>query len=407
MGNAQRPEYDVLVVGGGPAGSSAALSLARRGGRVLLCEAKAHPHDKLCGEFLSPECIPLLEALGVGPALRALGPAPIDRARLSVPSGLAWETRLPGTAWGLTRRGLDAALLDQAVIAGVVVWRGAAVVAIKGSLTAGFQATVAADRGRREIRVRAVLVAHGKRGALDRSLGRRFLDQPQPFVALKRHFRGPVTPGRIELHSFPGGYCGFSAIEHAAHGGAATGAANLCLLAHAGAWARARREMPAAHPDRAQAFVDWMRRQHPRLDDWLGRATPLGERWISIAQVPFGPKPAVEGDVLLAGDAAGLIAPLAGDGIAMALRGGALAAEHLSAFLEGTGQPADLRVAYPRAWRREFGARLRLARLSQVFLLRPALFGLALRLLNASPALGRYFVTHTRDVPRLAEKRGG
>jgi flavin-dependent dehydrogenase len=150
-----------------------------------------------------------------------------------------------------------------------------------------------------------------------------------------------------------------------------------------------------------------MRRQHPRLDDWISRAAPLGQRWISIAQVPFGPKPAVEGDLLLAGDAAGLIAPLAGDGIAMALRGGALAAEHLAAFLSDQMQPADLRAAYARAWQREFGPRLRLARLSQSFLLRPALFNLALRLLNASPALGRYFVAHTRDLRPVAGGRGG
>jgi flavin-dependent dehydrogenase len=175
------------------------------------------------------------------------------------------------------------------------------------------------------------------------------------------------------------------------------------LLAHAGAWRRALRAQRSPSADPAQAFVDWMRRQHPRLEDWLSRAEPLGERWISIAQVPFGPKPAVEGDVLLAGDAAGLIAPLAGDGIAMALRGGLLAAAHLAAFLEGAAQPADLRAAYRRAWQREFGPRLRLARLSQVFLLRPALFGLALRLLNASPVLGHYFITHTRDLRPVIE----
>src|SRR5690349_9649625 len=96
--------YDVAIVGGGPAGSSAAITLARLGARVVLFEAKTYPHDKLCGEFLSPECAMLLDELGLTPALRALKPASIEIACLTAPDGAAWETRLPGVALGLTRR---------------------------------------------------------------------------------------------------------------------------------------------------------------------------------------------------------------------------------------------------------------------------------------------------------------
>ena len=116
----------------------------------------------------------------------------------------------------------------------------------------------------------------------------------------------------------------------------------------------------------------------------------------------FGPKPPVEADVLMAGDAAGLITPLAGDGIAMALRGGQLAAAHVLAGLRDRQQsPAQLRSAYARAWQREFGARLRVGRFAQAFLLRPRFMAVAVRLLRALPALGAYFVTHTRDLRPL------
>ena len=233
-----------------------------------------------------------------------------------------------------------------------------------------------------------MLAAHGKRAALDRALNRRFLNQPQPFVALKRHFRGPPLPGRIELHTFPGGYCGLSALEQAA----GPGAANVCFLAHNSAW-----QPVAAGPESSERFIAWMRAQSPTLDAWLAQAAPLGDRWLSIAQVPFGPKPPVEGEVLMAGDAAGLIAPLAGDGIAMALRGGQLAAAHITAGLRGQ-PPRQLRAAYARAWQREFGSRLRVGRLAQAFLLRPRWLALGLRLLQAAPALGTYLVTHTRDL---------
>src|SRR5216684_5333474 len=102
--------FDVAVVGGGPAGCSAAIQLALGGARVVLLEARAYPHDKLCGEFLSPECAGLLDQLGLTPALRALAPVSIDTVRLTAPNGATWESRLPGTAWGLTRRALDQSL---------------------------------------------------------------------------------------------------------------------------------------------------------------------------------------------------------------------------------------------------------------------------------------------------------
>jgi flavin-dependent dehydrogenase len=188
-----------------------------------------------------------------------------------------------------------------------------------------------------------------------------------------------------------------SALEGAA--GGKQGAANVCLLAHASVWQQAG----AAGTDGAQVFVDWMRTQNPRLDEWLSEATPLGERWLSIAQVPFGAKRAVVNEVVMAGDAAGLVTPLAGNGIAMALRGGQMAAEHVGVYLAGKTAAASLTAGYEREWQREFAPRVRVGRLAQFFMLRPRLFGLALRLLNAAPAVGRYFVTHTRDLRTVTD----
>ena len=390
--------FEVVVAGGGPAGCSAAIHLAAAGVRVLLCEARPYPHDKLCGEFLSPECAPLLNELGVWPAVRALSPALIDTACLTAPGGAAWETRLPAPAWGLTRRALDAAMAEQARAAGADLREGVTVNNIEGSLTDGFRVELLTrEAGRAPVRARAVIAAHGKRASLDRVLDRRFLERSQQFLALKRHFHGPHLPGRIELHTFPGGYCGMSALEGAAGGTA--GAANVCLLAHTSAWERAGAKGPHA----AELFMKWIRTQNPRLEAWLSRATPLGDRWLSIAQVPFGPKRAVVGDVLMAGDAAGLVAPLAGDGIAMALRGGQLAAKHIRRFLAGARAPAAMTADYARTWGREFGGRVRVGRFAQHLMLRPGVFGLALRLLNTLPSLGLYFVKRTRDLRGVSD----
>jgi flavin-dependent dehydrogenase len=382
--------FDVAVVGGGPAGCSAAIHLALRGANVVLLEARAYPHDKLCGEFLSPECAGLLDQLGLTPALRGLGPAPIETACLSAPDGAAWESKLPGMALGITRRALDHALARRAQAAGAELCAGLIVTHIDGRLADGFQLrAIGGNAG--PIRARCVIAAHGRRAALDRALGRRFLRRPQPFVAFKAHFAGPPLPGRIELHGFPAGYCGLSELER---GTAPAGrAANVCLLVHEAAFRRAG----GAGAERVPAFIGWMRKQNPRLEAWLSQATQLDERWLSIAQVPFGPKRPVVAEVLMAGDAAGLITPLAGDGIAMALRGGQMAAERVLAYLAGEQTAAEVCQGYARDWRRQFGRRVQLSRLLQVFMLRPRLLGLGLRLLRAAPAMGDYMLTHTRE----------
>jgi len=396
--------YDVAVVGGGPAGSSAAIHLALGGVRVVLLETRAYPHDKLCGEFLSPECAGLLDQMGLNPALRGLGPALIEMAYLTAPDGAAWQSRLPGTALGVTRRALDQALSQRAQTLGVALRTGTTVTHIEGRLARGFHLSTQGAGGA-VVQARAVVAAHGRRGSLDRALARRFLRQPQPFVALKTHFAGPPLPGRIELHGFPGGYCGLSEVER---GTAPSGrATNVCLLVREAAFRRvgvARAERGPA-PERVPAFIHWMRSQNPRLEAWLSQAVQLDEPWLSIAQVPFGPKRAVVNDVLMTGDAAGLITPLAGDGIAMALRGGQMAAAHLLAFLSGSQSAADVCQGYARDWQRRFAGRVRLGRLLQVAMLRPRLLGLGLRLLNAAPGMGEYVVTHTREVRDAQEAR--
>lgn len=386
--------FDAAIIGGGPAGCSAAITLAQSGLRVALFEAKTYPHDKLCGEFLSPECTILLDRLGVGEALRASGPIAIENVRFSAPDGATWHASLPGVAWGLSRKTLDATLAKRARAVGVAVHEATTVRAVTGNLRNGFELDMrsagvaqAAASGKDSVtHARLVIAAHGKRSNLDRALKRRFVDQHQPFVALKSHFAGPALPARIELHGFRGGYCGFSECEG--------GVANVCLLAHESVFKQA---------EGIDAFVRWMCAQNTRLADWLSHATQIDTRWISIAQVPFVDKRVVVDDVWMAGDAAGLIAPLAGDGIAMALHGGQLAALHAAAFLLGHLSEVESTRRYEHAWRREFGARMRLGRMLQRLMLRPRWLSFSLRMLAAAPPLGRYLIEHTRDMNMLSK----
>jgi flavin-dependent dehydrogenase len=257
---------------------------------------------------------------------------------------------------------------------------------LAGDLAQGFALQLREAGSESELWARSVIAAHGKRSNLDRVLARPFLDRRTPYLALKAHFHGPRLPGRIELHIFPGGYCGLSEIEG--------GQANLGLLVREEAFRAAGGSGPFA----VDHFIAWLGGQDQRLAGWLGQATRLDKRWLSIAQVSFQPKEPVVGDVLMTGDAAGLIAPLAGDGIAMALRGGELAAGFVLRYLDGRLSAAALRRDYAASWQQEFVPRLRLGRWLQALLLQPQLAGLALRLLTGAPGLGRTLVLKTRDL---------
>jgi flavin-dependent dehydrogenase len=95
--------YDAAVIGGGPAGCSAAITLAKRGAKVVLFETRTYPHHKVCEEFLSPECIDLVNQLGCLEALRELHPVPIQTAHFTAHDSFTWKARLPGIAWGESR----------------------------------------------------------------------------------------------------------------------------------------------------------------------------------------------------------------------------------------------------------------------------------------------------------------
>ncbi len=148
-------------------------------------------------------------------------------------------------------------------------------------------------------------------------------------------------------------------------------------------------------------FIHWMRQQSKSLDHWLSQASPLYAEWLSVANVSLASKPSIQHDVLYAGDAAGMIAPLAGDGMAMALHSGKLAAQAIHQFLVGTQTaPAMLRT-YTREWQRTFAARLKLGRLLQSIMLYPRLLTPALALINKVPAVGHWLIQHTRDLNLL------
>lgn len=372
---------DVAIVGGGLAGSAAAITLARQrpGARVVLLEQKSYPSDKLCGEFLSPECGPLLARLGVLQTIDELRPAEYRRVRATGTGAQAWEADLPGMAYGISRRALDACLFQAAGMQ-AEAWSGTHVRGLTGDLRRGFELAVRRTGELSQIRARCVIGAHGKRSSVDRLLRRRFVGRRQPFMALKAHFDGPRRGPVVELHAFPGGYCGINDVEG--------GQVNVCLLVQRSVFLRAG--------GTAESLVTWMRSRQPHLDDFFSRARRL-QPWLSLAEIAFEGKPAVDSDVLMAGDSAGMICPLAGNGQAMALQSGEMVAGFVAQMLDEPSQAPRGAAAYAQAWRRRFGARMAVGRALQALMLSPAGLRLALQTIAAWPAVGRFIVASTRE----------
>jgi flavin-dependent dehydrogenase len=372
--------FDSAVIGGGLAGTSAAITLAQQGLKVLLIEAKIYPQHKVCGEFLSPACTQYLKDLDALRAVQAVKPAYISGVTITSPRGVCWNTTFSGMGIGISRYALDQILINRAQELGVRVLEGTTVSNIQGNLKQGFTLTARSSGRVQSFQAKTVIVAHGKRSNLDRAFNRSFLNRPSRFLGLKSHFYGPPIPQRVELHTFTGGYCGLSEVE--------AGRTNVCLLV---------KQEVFQEWGNIDVFIRWMRQQNYFLDEWLSRAEQAEPEWHSISQIAFSRKSLVESDVLMTGDAARLIAPLAGDGMEMALRGGQIAAHAVNHFLDGRWTASELKRHYVVEWQQTFEARLRLARWLQTAVLNPALVTLGLYVLNSLPSLGEFIVKHTRD----------
>lgn len=355
-----------LVLGGGLAGAAAAIWLARAGHRVTLWERARTPQHKICGEFLSWEAQAYLKDLGLD--LAALGAVPITRVRLVTAARIA-AGPLGFTARSLTRRTLDAALLDRAEAAGVTVGRGvtAADVSADGTVRAGQQA----------VRPERLLLATGKhnlRGTERRDPDPRLARAEGNELGFKSYFRlAPAAraalAGHVELYLFQGGYAGLQLVER--------DAANLCFLVDAARYQRCGGDFAALLADLGAEL--------PALAERLAGAVPLLDRPLAISAVPYGflhrPGRTGGGTLYRLGDQAVVIPSFTGEGMSLALHSARLAARAIVA-----GESADIharrfaRDAAGPLWRAlrmqelaERGWGEHAARLGRVV---PALFGL-------------------------------
>ncbi|QJX46383.1 NAD(P)/FAD-dependent oxidoreductase [Hymenobacter taeanensis] len=356
---------DVVIIGGGLAGLCAALDLRGRGYAVTVLERRQYPFHRVCGEYISNEVLPYLAKLGASPDV--LAPARISEFQLSSPAGRVLSAPLDLGGFGISRYVLDEHLQALAAARGVQVLQGTTATAVR--FEAATDEQVVELQGGQELRARVVLGAYGKRSTLDRQLQRAFFQQRSPYLGVKYHLRFDQPRNLIALHNFADGYAGISAIEQDKY--------CFCYLT-----TRQNLKKHGTIP----ALEKVVLARNPLLRRILQEAEFLYPQPEVINEISFAPKQAVEDHVLMCGDAAGLITPLCGNGMAMAIHGASVAARHSAAFLEGALGRAALEVAYQQEWQQLFGQRLRVGRAIQRLFGQPVLSEAVVSALRFWPA---------------------
>lgn len=366
-------QYDVAVIGGGLAGCSAAIRCRSFGYSVILIEKGRYPRTKLCGEFLSPEVQRYFTDLDVMDAVRQKGAVELGTVLLSSHHDEPLVASLPGRGIGLSRYALDLLLSERAREVGADVHLGTTVNNVSGKL-GDYEIVVGADK----VQSRTVLVATGRSSRLAVKLGGTAASRASPFVAFKAHYRGVDLEDRIELHAFEGGYCGMSHVEDQI--------VNVC-------WISDKRRLSESSNDPAKMQTT-IASDNVLLHQRFETMQRISDTFCAASQLTFRPKSLRVGNMLFVGDAAGMIAPLCGDGMAMALRSGELAVEALTKYFDKGSH--DIGGSYGRAWRSEFKTRLALGRWLHHGLIRPTVSRRGLSILKRSRRLLPALIRLTR-----------
>ena len=368
--------YDVAIVGGGLAGLCLAIQCAEQQFKVILYEKEEYPFHKVCGEYISFESWNFLQRLGSN--LESLHLPKIDTLNLTDVRGKKYSFNLPLGGFGVSRFTLDNCLYKIAVSKGVEVQTGSKV----NSITfVNDQFTVTSSIN--TVRAKVAAACFGKRSNLDVKWKRKFtLEKPgtiNNYIGIKYHVRYPNDPSLISLHNFHNGYCGLSQIEDAK--------SCLCYLTTA--------ENLRKCGNSIKELEKKVLYKNPALKEVFESAIFLYDQPLAISQVSFEKKSQVENHVLMLGDAAGMISPLCGNGMSMAMHSSKMAFECISTFLANSRDREQMENEYALKWKSAFSKRLWMGRTVQRFFGGNNSTSLFLKTLHALPVLSNAVIQST------------
>jgi menaquinone-9 beta-reductase len=373
-------QYDLAITGGGLAGLSLAILSARRGHRVILFEKENYPFHKVCGEYISLESKDFLIQLGID--LNSLNVSSITDLQVTTWNGNMFRQRLPLGGFGISRYLLDHKLAIRAREAGVNIYEGAKVNEILFGED-GF--TIDTSAG--VFYAKLASGSFGKRSNLDIKWKRPFTSASKNklnnYIGVKYHIRSDIPKDIIALHNFNNGYCGVVKIEDDKY--------CLCYLTTAANLQLSNGSIP----DMEGKILA----RNPFLKTIWSSSDFISRAPITISQVSFQKKSQVENHVLMTGDAAGMITPLCGNGMSMALHAGKIAAEEIHSFLTGNIVRTEMETNYAIRWNKQFEKRLRIGRGLQGLLSSSRMINLFVPVARRFPKLVNYMIRQTHGEP--------
>ncbi len=357
--------YDIGIIGGGLAGLALAIESAKSGRKVILFEKETFPYHKVCGEYISNESWDYIKSLGID--LDSMNLPKINQLKISSEKGNELNQKLDKGGFGISRYTLDFKLATIAKELGVHVLENTKVQDVSAS-----HENFAIITSKQLYRVKLAVGAHGKRSVLDKKLNRAFMRKTQSesknYVGIKYHIKSQLPDNLIGLHLFKNGYCGISKVE---------GTDRFCLC-----------YLTLSSNLKNSGGIEKMEEEILSKNNYLReylRYERYYEEPLVISQISFERKNPIEDGVFMVGDAAGLIVPLCGNGMSMALKAAHKFHNLSELFFSKQLSMKELTKKYSAFWTQEFGTRLAAGRALQRLFYNRYLVNPTLKLLDKTP----------------------
>ncbi len=372
--------YDIAVIGGGLAGLTLAIQSANAGYQTILFEKESYPFHKVCGEYISMESYDFLLHCGV--SLQEWDLPMISTLHISDCEGKLYKFQLPLGGFGISRFKLDHSLATIAKQKQVELHEETKV---EDVLFQNDLFTIHTKKG--NYTAKLVAGSFGKRSNLDIKWRRRFSlkgkNRLNNYIGVKYHIKYDIDKDLIALHNFQNGYCGISKIED-----------DICCVCYL-----TTADQLSYAGNTIEKLETTVLSKNKVLADIFSKAQFLYEKPLTIAQISFDQKKQVENHILMVGDAAGLITPLCGNGMSMAMHASSLAFQQMKLFLEGNITREQMEKQYSKTWKKQFSKRLAIGRLVQSFFGNPFVTRIFLSTISKTPKLANWLIRQTHGTP--------
>ena len=364
-------DFDITVIGGGLAGLTAALHAQSMGYKVCVLEKGDYPRHKVCGEYLSTESVEFLSDLGIH--LPTLGAVSVNELELTKPGSHSARAKLSQGGLGISRYRLEEKMATLFESRGGNLQTKSEVLEV---LNIG-EGHILRMKDHFNFKSRVVIGAYGKRSSIKKGAWRR-----TPFFAVKNHYEAPsFDNNKVQLNFFKGGYGGLSAVEN--------GRVNFCYMG---------RSEDLKKSGSLTAYEKDILKTNRTLAWFLEESSPVLNKPLAISQIDFGNKKRVEDGVLLIGDSAGMIFPLSGNGMSIAIHSALLACLCSHKYLSGQWSKKELEAGYDKEWRSAFFWRIQTSRLYQRVVTTEWGQNMSIQIMKVKP-LAEWIVSSTHGTP--------